>query len=86
MDHNTSSFSAPFSLTSATPTPTGASCTGDCNGDHVVSIDELITGVNIALGTQSAGACPALQNADGEVDIARLISSVGKALNGCESA
>jgi hypothetical protein len=66
-----------------TPTATAATCLGDCDGDHVVSIDELITGVNIALGSQPASACPALQNADGEVDIARLISAVGKALNGC---
>jgi hypothetical protein len=52
----------------------------------VVSIDELITAVNIALGNQQTDACPAVQNSDGEVDIARIISAVGKALNGCAEA
>ena len=51
--------------------------------NHVVSINELITGVGIALGNQPASVCPALQNSDGRVDIAQLIQAVRKALNGC---
>ena len=29
-------------------------CVGDCNGDGMVAINELITGVNIALGCDAA--------------------------------
>jgi hypothetical protein len=60
-------------------------CVGDCNGDGMVSINELILGVNIALGLQPPSACPAFQNAQGVVDIAQLIKGVNNALNGCPS-
>jgi len=56
---------------------------GDCNGSGDVSIDELIIGVDIALGTLPANACPAFENAQGLVDIAQLIQGVNSALNGC---
>jgi hypothetical protein len=58
-------------------------CTGDCNDDGMVSIDELITGVNIALTALPVSACPALEDTNGEVDIAQLITAVDNALNGC---
>jgi hypothetical protein len=58
-------------------------CVGDCDSNGVVSIGELILGVDIALGLQSADACPAFTNADGMVDIAQLIEGVKNALNGC---
>ncbi len=34
-------------------------CAGDCNGDGMVTIDELITAVNVDLGKAPADACPA---------------------------
>jgi hypothetical protein len=39
--------------------------------------------VNIALGSLPVSACPAFENADGQVDIAQLIRAVSNALNGC---
>jgi CSLREA domain-containing protein len=68
---------------SRTPTEPEVSCAGDCDDDHVVSISELITGVNIALGSLAVSACPAFENGAGAVDIAQLIKGVGNALNGC---
>ena len=62
------------------------SCTGDCDGSGTVSINELIIGVNIALGAQPPSACPAFQNADGTVGIAQLIKGVNNSLAGCVSA
>jgi hypothetical protein len=45
------------------------SCPGDCNGDFEVSIDELITGVSIALGHVETSACLAADaNVDGTCD------------------
>jgi hypothetical protein len=48
-----------------------------------VSISDLITGVNIALGNQPTSDCPAFENAQGKVDIAQLVKGVSNALNGC---
>jgi len=60
------------------------SCPGDCNGDGEVSINELIIGVNIALGAQAVTACTAMDsNGDGAVTVNELIRAVSMALNGC---
>ena len=60
-------------------------CTGDCNGDGMVTINELITGVNIALGSQPPSACPIFDaNSNGQVEINELIAGVNNALNGCQ--
>ena len=34
-------------------------CAGDCNGDGIVTIDELITAVNVDLGVAPPDTCPA---------------------------
>jgi subtilisin family serine protease len=55
----------------------------DCNGDGAVTVDELILGVNIALGTVTASACPVFDlNRDGIVDVSELIMAVSTALSG----
>ena len=49
-----------------------------------VTIDELIRGVNIALGNTPLSNCPAFDaNGDGEVTIDELIRAVNAALDGC---
>ncbi|MDX2169150.1 MAG: hypothetical protein SF182_18925 [Deltaproteobacteria bacterium] len=78
-------------LSTATPTGTptvpvtpGGSCVGDCNGDGAVTVNELITGVNIALDQASLSACPSFDSSgDGAVAVNELISAVSNALNGC---
>lgn len=80
---------------SATPTPTSTltptssptitpiACLGDCGGDGVVSVDELVVGVRIALS--GTGACAAFDaNQDGIVTIDELVTAVGNALTGCK--
>jgi hypothetical protein len=67
----------------ATAAVQAQTCVGDCGGTGMVSISNLILGVNIALGLQPASACPAFQNSQGEVDIAQLVKGVNNALNGC---
>ena len=39
------------------PPPTLGSCIGDCNDNGEIAINELITGVNIALGSANVSAC-----------------------------
>jgi hypothetical protein len=66
------------------PRPAAAQCAGDCNGDGMVAINELIIGVNIALGSSPVSACASFDtNGDGMVAINELIAAVNNALGGC---
>jgi len=60
-------------------------CTGDCNLDGTVTIDEILRGVNLALGlapeTKSCGSFD--RNLDGQVTIDELLRSVAIALTTC---
>lgn len=59
-------------------------CQGDCNGDARVTIDELVTAMNIVLGSQPLEACSAYDvNGDGTVTVDELIGAMAFALNGC---
>lgn len=67
-----------------TATATSEICPGDCNGDRIVAINELVLGVNIALARQPASACTAFdRNDDDRVIINELIAGVRNALTGC---
>src|ERR1700687_4124972 len=68
----------------AAPSVSPAECVGDCGGDGAVTIDELLIGVNIALGRATLDACPVLDaNGDGNVTIDELLQAVNAALTGC---
>lgn len=78
-------------VTDGTPTPTPtvvpSVCLGDCDGDGQVTIDEIIRGVNIALGNLSLSTCAAAdRDGDGSVTIAELIGAVNIAAASCPSA
>lgn len=65
------------------PTPP-AVCVGDCDGSGGVQINELVTGVNIALGQTALSACEAFDRDDsGSVAISELVAAVNNALLGC---
>jgi murein DD-endopeptidase MepM/ murein hydrolase activator NlpD len=77
--------STPTSAPGATPTP--LACAGDCDGDGVISIAELIRAVGIALGTVPLDACVAADPlSDGRVTIAELVRCVGSAIGNCRGA
>jgi len=66
----------------ATPTPSG--CTGDCNADNQVTVDEILTMVNIALGNANASTCLAGDaNHDNQITIDEILTAVSNALDGC---
>lgn len=72
---------APASTPSRTPPE---DCPGDCNGDGVAAVNELIVGVNIALGNAAVPNClPVDVDRNGRVTIDELIRAVASALNGC---
>jgi hypothetical protein len=71
---------------SSTPTKTPGSptCVGDCDGNGSVSVGELVTGVNIALGSQSVDRCRAFDSSGNQrVEISELVAAVNRALGGC---
>jgi hypothetical protein len=62
----------------------GTVCAGDCNGDGVVRVNELIVGVRILLGEVALSACSSLdQNRDGAVDVTELTRVVGSLFGVC---
>jgi len=61
-----------------------STCPGDCNGNGTTTIDELLTGVRIALGDVSVDVCSAMdERHDGHVDVADLVAAVQTTLAGC---
>jgi hypothetical protein len=67
-----------------TPTPPTAPCAGDCNGNGAVTVDEIVKGVNIALGSLPPSACTAADpNGDGDVTVNELVKAVNAALGSC---
>jgi cytochrome c peroxidase len=60
-------------------------CRADCGYDGVVTVDELVQAVNVALGTSSLARClPADASGEGDVTIDELLQAVTVALNGCD--
>ena len=76
----------PTATATATVTPEAEPCIGDCNVDGEVTVDEIITGVNIALGVADAAACAAFdRNGDGAVTVDEILLAVNRALDGCHT-
>ena len=68
------------SVTATAPPP----CTGDCNHSGEITVNELIAGVDIALGTAPLTTCPAFDcTGTGQVSVSCLIDAVDAALHGC---
>jgi hypothetical protein len=80
-------LATPPPVSTPTPTPALAPCVGDCNADGQVTVNEIITGVNIALGNALVSACPAMQcNLPNVlVDVTCIEQAVHDALFGCLS-
>ena len=59
-------------------------CVGDCDWDSQVTVDELVKGANIALGTAPLPACEMFDH-DGSrtMTLDELVSGIGNALHGC---
>ena len=70
----------------ASPTPPSIPCTGDCDSNHSITIDELVKGVDIALGTANLDQCSAFDcNGNGHVTVDCIVKAVDAALNSCGS-
>ena len=59
-------------------------CVGDCNGLASVTVDELVEGINIALGVMTLDVCRSFDaSGDGFVTVDELLAAIRSALNGC---
>ncbi len=68
----------------AVPVTAQSVCFGDCDDAGTVSVDELVTLLNVALGTAQIDACPgAVCDGSLTVDISCLLGAVRNALDGC---
>ncbi len=62
-------------------------CAGDCDGDQMVSVAELVTMITIALGERDLLDCKSGDgDDDGAIEVDDLIRAVDNALNGCRGA
>lgn len=72
------------STPTATRTPGTGPCAGDCNDNGVVTVDELVRAVRIALETANVDVCnPADRDGNHAVSINELVLAVNAALHGC---
>jgi hypothetical protein len=59
-------------------------CTGDCNGDGEVTIDEVVQAVRILLQEEQRSACPTADaDGNGNVTIDEVVRAVRAVLEGC---
>jgi len=76
-----------FALSTPARSAGAVVCPGDCSGDGMVAVNEIVLMVNIALGSGTAGQCPAGDtNADQEIAVDEIVAAVNAALNGCVAA
>ena len=65
-----SKTSTPTNSPTMTLTRVPRICAGDCDGDEIVRVEELIVGINIALGIDPLATCPVFdRNADAIVKV-----------------
>ncbi len=80
----------PFTPQPTVPPPTvivclgASSCVGDCNGNAQVTVDELLTMVNVALGVADVASCGAGDaNCDQQITVNEILTAVNDALDEC---
>jgi hypothetical protein len=77
-------FSPLLGQSLCTPAAGQCTCIGDCDCNGQVTVDEIITMVNIALGDASLLAClMGDANLDGQITVDEILTAVLNALNGC---
>lgn len=78
-------ISSPDTAGQSVTLPVVLTCVGDCNADdHAVTVSEILTMVNVALGNKPIAACLAGdENSDGQITVDEILTAVNNALNGC---
>lgn len=74
----------PLSTPTPTPSRTPMPCVADCSGNGRVTVEEILTAVDIALGSADLGNCPCADaDGDGAVTVDEILAAVNTALSGC---
>jgi hypothetical protein len=61
-----------------------AACTGDCDGGGTVTVNEVITMVDIALGSSPPATCaPGDADGSGDITVDEIVAAVNNALDTC---
>jgi hypothetical protein len=69
------------------PAIASPACVGDCDSQGTVTVGEILTMVNIALGNADISACqPGDANGDDRVTVDEILRAVSNALNSCAPA
>jgi hypothetical protein len=59
-------------------------CVGDCGEDGQVTVDEVLTMVELALGNSPVSNCPRGDSCgDDQITVDEILTAVNNALNGC---
>ena len=84
-DGNRDRICDPDCVEAELPDPDCVGCLGDCSGDGIVTVNELVRGVNIALGTSPLTDCPSFdRDGSAQVTVNELVQAVSNALAGCQ--
>jgi hypothetical protein len=71
-------------LSSASRSAAAVDCVGDCDASGEVTVDEIITLVNISLGGAVLSTCPAGdRDGSGEITVDEIIAAVNNSLGNC---
>ncbi|MFI5366231.1 MAG: hypothetical protein ACHQ4J_11460 [Candidatus Binatia bacterium] len=71
-------------MLSIAPSVVRAQCAGDCDNTGKVTIDDILTMVDIALGTANVSTCtPGDTNHDSHITIDEILAAVNNALTSC---
>ncbi|MBI3784166.1 MAG: hypothetical protein HY270_12285 [Deltaproteobacteria bacterium] len=66
----------------------GADCSGDCDGDGAVTIDEIVYSVNLTFDSDDCFTTTVCPSADTDLDcqitVSDVLAAVNRALEGCE--
>lgn len=73
-----------LAFAAAIPAAAPAVCTGDCDGSTAVTVDEVVVGLSMALGTLPVAECVAFDaDSSSSVTVDEIVSAVSNALDGC---
>ena len=76
-----------FQVAATTFANATASCPGDCNGDGVITVDDLLTRLRIALGEAEVSACSSpIAGGDGGESVADVLAALISDVAGCSAA